>query len=84
MSEWLGKSRIEKEDLSKWMLEYPYFGSLARWFLDVNKVHVELVLPDDIVEKLERKMTKKYGSVSAGNLRRACLDAIKEYAEKQG
>jgi hypothetical protein len=82
MSEWLGKTRITKDDLSKWMLEHAYFGSMARWFIDVNKVHVELVLPDDVVDKLEKKMTKKYGSVSAGNLRRTCLDAIKEYAEK--
>ena len=64
------------------MVEHAYFGSMARLFIDVNKVHVELVLPDDVVDKLEKKMTKKYGSVSAGNLRRTCLDAIKEYAEK--
>nr|MDO8133143.1 hypothetical protein [Candidatus Njordarchaeum guaymaensis] len=82
MSEWLGKTRMDKEDLSKWVLEHAYFGSMGRWFIDVNKVHVELVLPDDIVEKLEKKMAKKYGSVSAGNLRRICLDAVKEYAEK--
>jgi hypothetical protein len=82
MSEWLGKARIEKEDLSKWMLDHAYFGSMNRWFLDVNKVHVDLVIPDEIAEKLEEKMTDKYGSVSAGNLRRICLDAIKEFAEK--
>jgi hypothetical protein len=40
-------------------------------------------LPDDVVDKLEKKMVKKYGSISAGNLRRVCLDAIKEYAAKQ-
>jgi hypothetical protein len=82
MSEWLGKPRIEKEDLSKWLLDSPYFGSVSRWFLDVNKVNVHLIIPDEIVEKLEEKMTEKYGSVSAGNLRRICLDAIKEFAEK--
>ena len=82
MSEWLGKPRIEKEDLSKWMLEHAYFGSMARWFLDVNKVHVDLILPDEVVKKLEEKMTEKYGSISAGNLRRICIDAIKEFTEK--
>jgi hypothetical protein len=82
MSEWLGKTRFEKEDLSKWLVEYAYFGSMARWFLDVNKVHVDLVLPDEVVDKLEEKMTEKYGSISAGNLRRICLDAIKEFTEK--
>jgi len=82
VSEWLGKPYVKREELARWLRETPFMGSIARWFLEQHCTHVELVIPKEWSEKLERKMVEKYGSVSAANLRRLCMEALREYLEK--
>lgn len=84
MSEFLGKSVITKEDLPKWLTskEFAFMGSIAKWFLEENNMHIFVVLSPELKEKFEAKVAEKFGKVTATTIRKAALQAIKEWCEK--
>ncbi len=82
MSEWLGKREIKKEDLSEWLRDMKFFGSVARWFTQINLPHIVVVVPEEYIGDLVKKVEEKYGTLSAGTLKRAALDALIEWIKK--
>ncbi|MHA1595606.1 MAG: hypothetical protein ACTSXJ_02640 [Candidatus Baldrarchaeia archaeon] len=84
MSEFLGKVEIKEEDLPMWLRskDSAFMGSIVKWFLEEMLMRIEIVLPRDLQKKFEEKVQKIYGKVSAANIRRAALQAIKEWCEK--
>ncbi len=82
MSEWLGKREIKKEDLSEWLKDMKFFGSVGRWFTQINLPHIVVVVPEEHIDGLVQKVEKEYGTLSAGTLRRAALDALIEWIKK--
>lgn len=84
MSEFLGKTEIRKEDLPKWLTskEFAFMSSIAKWFLEENNMHIHIVLSPELREKFEAKVIEKFGKISASNIRKAALQAIKEWSEK--
>lgn len=82
MSEWLGKREIKKEDLSEWLKDLKFFGSVARWFTQINLPHIVVVVPNEYIDDLVKKVEKVYGTLSAGTLKKAALDALIEWIKK--
>ena len=84
MSEFLGKVEIKEKDLPAWLRskEFAFMSSVAKWFLEEMLMRIEVVLPKDLQKKFEEKVQKVYGKITAANIRRAALQAIKEWCEK--
>ena len=53
-----------------------------RWFTQINLPHIVVVVPEEHIEGLVKKVEREYGKVSAGTLRRAALDALIEWIKK--
>jgi hypothetical protein len=83
MSEWLGKSRIEKEDLDK---DFPsltkYFPMLARFYIENQRMRIVLPLEYDMAERFKAVLKKKYGKITPVTVREATLEAISNWIEK--
>ncbi len=83
MSEWLGKSRIEKEDLDK---SFPslnkYFPMLGRYFVENQRMRIVLPLDYDTAEAFKAVLVKKYGKVTPGTVREAALEAISDWISR--
>jgi hypothetical protein len=83
MSEWLGKSRIEKEDLDK---SFPslnkYFPMLGRYFVENQRMRIVLPLDYDVAEAFKAVLVKKYGKVTPATVREAALEAISDWVAR--
>lgn len=79
MAEFLGKPKITKQDISGYMRE---LNVIVSYFLDEMKPKLHLSLDHQLFEQLERAVIKRYGSFSPGNLRRAALEALEEWARR--
>lgn len=83
MSEWLGKSRIDKEDLDK---DFPslnkYFPMLGKFFVENQRMRIVLPLDYDISEKFKAALVSKYGKVTPITVREAALEAISDWIAK--
>ncbi len=83
MSEWLGKSRIEREDLDR---AFPslnkYFPMLGRYFMENQRMRIVLPLDYELAEDFKAALLKKYGKVSPRTVRDAVLEAISAWLEK--
>ena len=84
MSEWLGKSRIEKEDLDK---DFPslnkFFPMLGKFYLENQRMRIMLPLEYDMAEKFKAILVRKYGKVTPKAVREATLEAIADYIAKE-
>ena len=77
MSEWLGKSRIEEKDIEKSMPSMAkYFPMLTRYYVDNQKLRVNLALPYEMGEEFKEAVTQTYGSFNPTNVRKAGMEAI--------
>ena len=82
MSEWLGKSRIEEEDIRKPLPSMAkYFPMLTRFYIDNQKMRIQLVLPYDEGDKFKQAVTKTFGSFNPINVRKAGMEAIEHWIE---
>jgi len=83
MSEWLGKARVEKEDLDK---DFPsltkYFPMLGKFYVDNQRMRIYLPLEYDMAEKFKAVLVKKYGKVTPKAVREATLEAISDWIAK--
>ncbi len=83
MSEWLGKSRIEKEDLDK---AFPslnkYFPMLGRFFMENQRMRILLPLEHELAEAFKAAVVKKYGRVTPTTVREAALEAVSDWLAK--
>lgn len=61
MSEWLGKREIKKEDLSEWLKDMKWFGTIARWFTEINFPHIVVVVPNEYIDDLMKKLSRSMG-----------------------
>ena len=82
MSEWLGKSRIEEEDIQKSIPSLvKYFPMLTRFYVNNQKMRIHLILPYEEGEKFRQAVIKTYGSFNPTNVRRAGMEAIEHWIE---
>ena len=82
MSEWLGKSRIEVEDLQKSIPSYvKYFPMLTRYYVDDQKLRINLALPYDEGEGFKKAVIKTFGSFNPTNVRKAGFEAIEYWVK---
>ena len=82
MSEWLGRTRITKEDIEKVQPQLvEYFPMLTRFFVDNQKIRVLSILDYDKGDKFKEIVSKVYGSVTPTNIRQAADEAIDKWME---
>ncbi|PIU56522.1 MAG: hypothetical protein COS88_02740 [Chloroflexi bacterium CG07_land_8_20_14_0_80_51_10] len=82
MSEWLGKSRIEEKDIQKSMPSMvKYFPMLTRYYVDNQKLRINLALPYDMGEEFKLAVIKTYGAFNPTNVRKASMEAIDHWIE---
>jgi len=83
MSEWLGKSRIEKEDLDK---DFPslnkYFPMLGKFLVENQQMRIVLPLNYDLAEKFKAALVREYGKVTPTTIREAAEEALKGWIAK--
>ena len=80
MSEWLGKSRIEEKDLQESLPSIvKYFPMLTRYYVDNQKMRINLALPYDEGEKFRDAVIKTFGSFNPTNVRKAGMEAIEHW-----
>lgn len=80
MSEWLGKSRIEEEDIRKSLPSLvKYFPMLTRFYVDNQKMRIILTLSYEDGEKFKEAVIKTFGSFNPTNVRKAAMEAITEW-----
>lgn len=83
MSEWLGKSKIEKEDLDK---DFPslnkFFPMLGKFYVENQRLRIVLPLDYDIAEKFKTVLINKFGKVTPTTVRRGALEAISDWIAK--
>ncbi len=83
MSEWLGKSKIEIEDIKNSCPSIvKYFPMLTRFYVDNQKMRIHLILEYDEGKRFREAVLKKYGSFSPQNVRRSAKEALIEWIEK--
>ena len=80
MSEWLGKSRIEKEDLDN---AFPslnkYFPMLGKFYIENQRMRIVLPLDYELAKKFKAAIISKYGEITPVNVREAAIQAISEW-----
>lgn len=82
MSEWLGRTRITKEDIEKVQPQLvEYFPMLTRFFVDNQKIRVISILDYEKGDKFKKIVSKVYGSVTPTNIRQAADEAIDKWME---
>ena len=85
MSEWLGKSRIEREDLDRAFHSLnKYFPMLGRFFMENQRMRIVLPLDYEFAEEFKAMLLKRYGKVSPRTVREAALEAISDWLKKAG
>lgn len=85
MSEWLGKSRIEPEDLDR---AFPslnkYFPMLGKYYVENQRMRIMLPLEYDLAEQFKAALVKKYGKVTPKAVHAATLEALSDWIAKAG
>jgi hypothetical protein len=83
MSEWLGKSRIEKEDLDR---VFPslnrYFPMLGNFYVENQRMRIVLPLDYEMAEEFKTVLLKKHGKITPITVREAALEAISDWIAK--
>lgn len=80
MAQWLGKSRIEKEDIEESIPSITkYFPMLTKYYIDDQKMRINLLVDYDDVETFKKAVIKAYGSFNPSNVRRAAAEALSNW-----
>jgi len=83
MSEWLGKARVEKEDLDK---DFPslnkYFPMLGKYFIENQRLRIVLPLDFKVAEEFKKAVKKKYGKITPISIRCSASEAISDWISK--
>ena len=84
MSEWLGKSRIEKEDIEKVQPSIvKYFPMVTRYFIDAQKLRVGTILDYGEGEKFKAIVEKVYGTFNASTVHKAAEEAVRTWMQSK-
>ena len=84
MAEWLGKSRIEVEDIEKSIPSIVrYFPMLTRFFVNDQKMRIIHLLDHDEAEQFKKAVTKAYGRFCPSNIQRAAAEALDQWMKTQ-
>ena len=82
MSEWLGKSRIEEQDLLDSVPSIvKHFPMLSRFYIDNQKIRLHLVLPYDVGDDFRETVTRRYGAFNPTTIREAGMAALTGWLE---
>jgi hypothetical protein len=55
---------------------------VARWFTEINLPHIVVIVPNEYIDDLVKRVEQEYGTFSAGTLKKAALDALIEWIKK--
>ena len=84
MSEWLGKSIITEEDISKVQPSIAkHFPMLVRYFVNAQKMRVIAVLSPEKGEKFKEAVIKAFGTFEAANVRKAADEAVDNWIDSR-
>jgi hypothetical protein len=76
MSEWLGKPRLEHEDLPT---RFKDLSMYVKYYEESQSVRISIKIPRDALECFRKTVVKRFGVFSAGNARRAVEEAVKTW-----
>lgn len=83
MSEWLGKPKIEEEDIRRSQPNLAkYFPMLTRYFVEDQRMRIVLVLPPETEGRFREAVRKAYGFFGPSTINRAATEAIEEWIKK--
>lgn len=83
MSEWLGRPKIRKEDIKKYQPTFvENFPTLAKYFVDNQKVRITLVLDYDFADKFLELVKKKYKKATPTTIHLAAEEALKKWVQE--
>ncbi|MHA2270214.1 MAG: hypothetical protein ACXACI_00015 [Candidatus Hodarchaeales archaeon] len=78
MSEWLGKPRIKKEDMTKIFQEFPH---ATEWFVNERKTRLVTILDPDEGQRFFAALKKKYQKVNPFIIEEVARKAILAWIE---
>jgi len=78
MSEWLGKSKLKREDLPAAFKKLP---SYTKYYEESQMARVCLTIPPEILDDFQNSVTKRFGKFSPGNAKKAAEEALKMWIE---
>ena len=82
MSEWLGRTRVTREDIEKVQPSLAEcFPMLTRYFVDNQKMRIILILDYEKGDKFKEIVDKVYDSVTPTTIRQAATEAIDKWME---
>ncbi|MFC1862283.1 hypothetical protein ACFLT4_05300 [Chloroflexota bacterium] len=82
MSEWLGRTRVTREDIEKVQPSLvEHFPMLTRFYTDDQKMRVNLILDYEKGDKFKEIVSKVYGSFTPTTIRQAATEAIDRWME---
>jgi len=83
MSEWLGKSKITEEDIKSTIPSLAkYFPMITQYFVDNQKIRLIVSIPYEWREDFVKAVTKKFGSFTASNVKRATMEAVEKWIKE--
>lgn len=84
MAEYLRKSKITREDWEKVLpTMFKYFPATTRFYLNDQKMRLNLVLDWEIREKFKESVTATYGSFTPENVNKALAEALNKWMEEK-
>ncbi len=84
MSEWLGKSRIEEQDLLDSVPSIvKHFPMLTRFYVDNQKMRLHLVLPYDVGDSFREAVKQRFGAFNPTTIRKAGMEALENWIKSQ-
>jgi hypothetical protein len=78
MSEWLGKPRLERKDLPT---HFRNLSLYSKYYEESQMARVCLVIPRDILDRFQQAVVERYGTFSAGNVKRVTEEALRMWIE---
>ncbi len=80
MSEWLGKPRINKEEMTKIFQEFPL---ATKWFIDEKKSRITTILEPKEAERFFSAVKENYGKINPFVIEDAAKKAILKWIDEK-
>lgn len=78
--EWLGFPELKMEDIQHEAFKFTKY--IAQSLVDNRKGRVYLLMEHDFYQRFLTAVRKKFGNISASNVEKAALEAVKAWVEE--